>query len=182
MWFTVKYNANYTIAQQYQHYRMSDSQKTSPNSHLTMSSWVYIVKPDSKVHGADMWLIWGRHDPGGPHVGPMNFAIWEHIGAHERTRRGVLWDFGDNWSDIAILCRYISCFYTCIDTIALCQYNAPFMSHTIVWNIKPTITINCYHRDCDKYGCDNMVELDGIITNMTAVFIISRLTMLLAPC
>ena len=23
-----------------------------------------------------MWTIWGRQDPGGPHVGPMNFAIW----------------------------------------------------------------------------------------------------------
>ena len=32
--------------------------------------------PDSKVHGANMGLIWGRQDPGGPHVGPMNFAIW----------------------------------------------------------------------------------------------------------
>ena len=21
--------------------------------------------------------IWGRQDPGGPHVGPMNFAIWD---------------------------------------------------------------------------------------------------------
>ena len=21
--------------------------------------------------------IWGRQDPGGPHIGPMNFAIWE---------------------------------------------------------------------------------------------------------
>ena len=28
--------------------------------------------PDSKVHGANMWPIWGRLDPGGPHVGPMN--------------------------------------------------------------------------------------------------------------
>ena len=33
--------------------------------------------PDSKVHGASMGPIWGRQDPGGPHVGPMNFAIWE---------------------------------------------------------------------------------------------------------
>ena len=33
--------------------------------------------PDSKVHGANMWPIWGRQDPGGSHVGPMNFAIWE---------------------------------------------------------------------------------------------------------
>ena len=32
--------------------------------------------PDSKVHGANMGLIWGWQDPGGPHVGPMNFAIW----------------------------------------------------------------------------------------------------------
>ena len=32
--------------------------------------------PDSKVHGANMGPIWGRHDPGGPHVGSMNFAIW----------------------------------------------------------------------------------------------------------
>ena len=33
--------------------------------------------PDSKVHGANMGPIWGRQDPGGPHVGPINFAIWE---------------------------------------------------------------------------------------------------------
>ena len=32
--------------------------------------------PDSKVPGANMGLIWGRQDPGRPHVGPMNFAIW----------------------------------------------------------------------------------------------------------
>ena len=32
--------------------------------------------PDSKVQGANMGSIWGRQDPGGPHVGPMNFTIW----------------------------------------------------------------------------------------------------------
>ena len=32
--------------------------------------------PDSKVQGANMGAIWGRQDPGGPHVGPMSFAIW----------------------------------------------------------------------------------------------------------
>ena len=31
--------------------------------------------PESKVHGANMGPIWGRQDPGGPHVGPVNFAI-----------------------------------------------------------------------------------------------------------
>ena len=24
-----------------------------------------------------MGPIWGRQDPGGPHVDPMNFAIWD---------------------------------------------------------------------------------------------------------
>ena len=32
--------------------------------------------PDSKIHGANMGPICGRQDPGGPHVGPMIFAIW----------------------------------------------------------------------------------------------------------
>ena len=32
--------------------------------------------PDNKIHGANMGLIWGRQVPGGPDVGPMNFAIW----------------------------------------------------------------------------------------------------------
>ena len=40
-----------------------------------MSAFLRIF-PDSKVHGANMGPIWGRQDPGGPHVGPMNFAIW----------------------------------------------------------------------------------------------------------
>ena len=29
------------------------------------------------VHGANMGPIWARQDPGGPHVGPMDFAIWD---------------------------------------------------------------------------------------------------------
>ena len=35
--------------------------------------------PDSKVHGANMGPIWGRQDPGDPHVVPMNFAIWVSV-------------------------------------------------------------------------------------------------------
>ena len=42
--------------------------------HLTATFTI----PDSKVHGDNMGPIWGRQDPGGPHVGPMNFAIWEY--------------------------------------------------------------------------------------------------------
>ena len=35
------------------------------------------AKADNKVHGANMGPIWDRQDPGGPHVGSMNFVIWE---------------------------------------------------------------------------------------------------------
>ena len=35
--------------------------------------------PDSKVHGVNMGPFWGRQDAGGPHVDPMNFAIWEAV-------------------------------------------------------------------------------------------------------
>ena len=46
----------------------------------TLSSLLAFVRgiliPDNKVHGANMGPIWGRQDPAGPHVGPMNFAIW----------------------------------------------------------------------------------------------------------
>ena len=38
--------------------------------------YVYSI-PDSKVHGANMGPIWGRQDPDGTHVGPMNFVIWD---------------------------------------------------------------------------------------------------------
>ena len=41
--------------------------------------WVIKHTPDSKVHGANMGLIWGRQDSGEPYVGPMNFAIWHFI-------------------------------------------------------------------------------------------------------
>ena len=37
------------------------------------------AQPESKVHGANMGPTWGRKDPGGPQVGPMNIAIWEGL-------------------------------------------------------------------------------------------------------
>ena len=33
--------------------------------------------PNSKVHGANMGSTCVLSTPGGPHVGPMNLAIWE---------------------------------------------------------------------------------------------------------
>ena len=50
---------------------------TIVNIHLFALLLMRWVNPDSKVQGANMGPIWGRQDPGGPHVGPMNFAILE---------------------------------------------------------------------------------------------------------
>ena len=35
-----------------------------------------LCSPDSKVYGANMGPTWGQQDSGGPHICPMNFAIW----------------------------------------------------------------------------------------------------------
>ena len=44
------------------------------------------ITPESKVHEANMGPIWGRQDPGGPHVGPMNFVIWDFINTQQFSR------------------------------------------------------------------------------------------------
>ena len=49
-----------------------------------------VDNPASKVHGANMGPIWGRYDPGGPHVDPMNFAIWD---PSQRARNVKIWYF-----------------------------------------------------------------------------------------
>ena len=47
-----------------------------------------ISAPDNKVHVVYMGPTWGRQDPGGPHVGPMNLAIGGaviHTQTHTQT-------------------------------------------------------------------------------------------------
>ena len=56
--------------------------------------------PNNKVHGASMGPIWGRQDPGGPHVGPMNFVIWVCRGSdiHIHAEYATIWATGtDIW-------------------------------------------------------------------------------------
>ena len=50
--------------------------------HIVIYYHNQLLIPDSKVHGANMGPIWGRQDPGGPHVGPMNLAIWDNFCYH----------------------------------------------------------------------------------------------------
>ena len=59
--------------------------------------------PDSKVHGANMGPIWGQQDPGGPHVGPKNFAIWDGETGAVRADEvlellSYYWDWGETTS------------------------------------------------------------------------------------
>ena len=49
---------------------------TKPLALTSRSPTLGKASPDSNVHGATMGPIWDRQDPGGPHVGPMNLAIW----------------------------------------------------------------------------------------------------------
>ena len=45
---------------------------------LSLFCWSYAAEayPNNKAHGVNMGPNWGRQDPGGSHVGHMNFAIW----------------------------------------------------------------------------------------------------------
>ena len=53
---------------------------TRARIHCTLTSALFVLSKyieHSKVHGTNMGPIWGRQDPGGPHDGSMNLAIWE---------------------------------------------------------------------------------------------------------
>ena len=52
-----------------------------------------LVAPDSKVHGANVGPIWGRQDPVGPHVGPMNLAIWGSFLLNCNSAVSFAWNF-----------------------------------------------------------------------------------------
>ena len=62
-----------------EHYFMECTQYVWESSKIARLSKASDGIPDSKVHGANMGPIWGRQDPGGPHVGPINFAIWDAL-------------------------------------------------------------------------------------------------------
>ena len=83
------------------------------------------VDPDSKVQGANIGPIWGRQDPGGPHAGPMNFAIWEVIDCPRRIPAVArfLWywcDFGGvfglaSWKELKLtISRFGANMYACL--------------------------------------------------------------------
>ena len=84
---------------------------------FTLFNWVNIdfengytqPYPDNKFHGANIGPIWGRQDPGGPHVGPVNVAIWvtSICDCFKRTN----WKFNEEYILIACQISGIHCFH-----------------------------------------------------------------------
>ena len=60
--------------------------------------------PDSKVHGANMGPIWGRQNPGGPHIGPMLSGYPVSVIMSCLNRRLLI----SIWEKIILLCKILS--------------------------------------------------------------------------
>ena len=56
--------------------------------------------PDNNFHGANMGPTWALSAPDGPHVGPMNLAIWEPktLPVLHPNCNGVMSTHGSPWS------------------------------------------------------------------------------------
>ena len=80
------------------------------------------VCPESKVHGANMGPIWGRQDPGGPHVGPMNFAIWAPVSGWLYELRAFVAVVFIIYVDIGVISRYLG-------------YGLVIISHRTMWDV-----------------------------------------------
>ena len=52
---------------------------------------LFDTTPDNKIHGANMGPIWVWQDPAGPHVGPMNLAIWDAITVYADRAMSSRW-------------------------------------------------------------------------------------------
>ena len=64
---------------------------------LTWIEFSLSMDPDNKAHGANMGPIWGGQDPGGSHIGPMNFAIWLWYGNAFRNTGSMLRKSSGHW-------------------------------------------------------------------------------------
>ena len=53
----------------------SSCQKLQSNISIKFNESLYVTSLIARLMGP----TWGRQDPGGPHVGPMNFAIWDTV-------------------------------------------------------------------------------------------------------
>ena len=70
--------------------------------------WRVSSYPDSKVHGANMGPIWGRQDPGGSHVGPMNSVVWVRFNILKSKQNGphlpLTFSYSFSWQKSVAFC------------------------------------------------------------------------------
>ena len=101
-----------------------------PGNGTPLSTWII---PDSKVPGANMGPIWGRQNPGGPHVGTMNLAIWDAT-CHAILKASCLFirtclsfhhDIHIRWHNSSSLLTRLPDFQ-----LGQCQNHAKFQSNT----------------------------------------------------
>ena len=112
-----------------------------------------IISPDSKVYGTNMRPIWGRQDPGGPHVGHMNLVIWEYKA--DAPGWFAKFSFGTLKATDHLRCftLILGCMKYSISHIMLC-YNFLFVFHTQclinlwgrlpIYNLVYTMHNRCY--------------------------------------
>ena len=90
------------------------------------------ILPDSKVHGANIGPTWGRQDPGGPHVGHTNPAIWAAL----------------NWG---VLCQKQVSRAGTSDQIPQCLWDVITCTCPWVW-YTPNPDVLCRQCFCRTYG------------------------------
>ena len=101
------------------------------------------TNPDSKVHGANVGHIWDRQDPGGPHVGPMNLAIWESLPPN-------------NTHDIPIFTEFYAAMYTGSQNFDPMIYASPIATSAVPIYNTPTLSryfpgLHSYQMPCCTY-------------------------------
>ena len=96
-YITVKYNKTFWSSSAMM--RVESTSNSRPAKETPWGRALGCLFPDSKVRGANIGPIWGRQDPGGPHVGPMSFAIWvvSTFGKSDREISTLQWRHKCQW-------------------------------------------------------------------------------------
>ena len=111
--------------------------------------------PDSKVHGANMRTIWGRQDPGGPHVGPMNLAIWGPTGIRAWLIHSVespsmvdpqwdIWYWGSKWNLHTVCWSAVGCEWGTTSVYFGITYVCFIPTRLPVFAVEPKYLLQCF--------------------------------------
>ena len=90
----------------------------------------------NKAHGANMGPIWGRQDPGGSHVGPMNFAIWATMPITMRDRWIIV--FQVVTFQPLVPSQYWVIFISMLMCLYMCLYKTPAS-----WGLTSRVYLSC---------------------------------------